>query len=395
MFPMTNLPRALVLGALLLSPCLRAVYAPIPEQEQGKALTVNLKTGLSFDSNIFGAAERETDSMISSGTAKAAFNASLTDQTFGSFSYQATLDHYYDRPGSKNLDSHEAMARVAHAFSPATTLDVFDFFQLQRNPESLLAGLPLNTNQSFARNQIDANFTSSITAKDSFSLKCRSVLYDFEDPALGTSLDRTENLYGLAATYGLLPEIKLVVEARHQDIAYRHEAGDKDKHSNYALVGADYKASEKMTLTGRAGVERRKRDGERSTSSPSIEVSAKYDYSERSFVSAGYAYTLEEASNIALFTDTEVNRLFLNFQHQLSPVLVGSVSLTYEPSVLQGRNGVGNIDENTARAGFGLSYMPTKNWTFSLTFDLDRVRSDDPMREMDRRRFGLQVSFVF
>ena len=42
----------------------RAVYAPVPEQEQGKDFTVTLRGGVSYDSNLFGADAGATDSMI-------------------------------------------------------------------------------------------------------------------------------------------------------------------------------------------------------------------------------------------------------------------------------------------------------------------------------------------
>jgi hypothetical protein len=36
-----------------------------------------------------------------------------------------------------------------------TTIDLNDAFTISRNPESLLAGQPINTNQSFYRNKVD------------------------------------------------------------------------------------------------------------------------------------------------------------------------------------------------------------------------------------------------
>jgi len=41
-----------------------AIYAPIPEQEQGKALTYRLGASAYHDSNIFGAPSGAIDSMV-------------------------------------------------------------------------------------------------------------------------------------------------------------------------------------------------------------------------------------------------------------------------------------------------------------------------------------------
>ena len=390
-----KLLRELLLGGLLAQLPLLAVYAPIPEQEQGKAWTFTLKSGASYDSNIFGGPTDAISSEIYSATVKAAFNASLTEQTFGTAYYQATLDHYTDRPGEKNLASHELFTRLAHAFSSVTTIDVIDFFQISKNPESLLAGLPLNTDQSFKRNQLDGSFTTSVTEKASVTVKYRNTYFAYDDAVLGTSLDRIENLYGLAGTYGVLPETRAVVEYRHQDILYRKNSDTKDKKSDFLLGGLDQKASEKLTLSGRLGVEYRRRSSERDTTSPTAELSARYDYAPQSFLSTGYTYSIEESSNTTLFTDTEVNRFFVNLQHSLTQRIVASGSFTYEPSSIQGRRGQLDVNETTLRFGGGISYLPTKNWTVSLTYDWDKVSSDDANREMLRHRVALNVSYIF
>src|SRR5687768_140858 len=137
---MINFSRALTIGGLMVALPLRAVYAPIPEQEQGKDLTISIRGGLSYDSNIFGAANDAIDSVIWTLAPRAVYNASVTDQTFLAASYGLMLDRFDNRPGDKLLDSHDAMVRVAHAFSKETTIDVNNAFTISRNPESLLAG---------------------------------------------------------------------------------------------------------------------------------------------------------------------------------------------------------------------------------------------------------------
>ena len=393
--------RVLLLKGLLLGLPLWAGYAPIPEQEQGKAWSVSLRVGAMHDSNIFGGPTNEVSSEVFSASPKIAFNASVTDQTFVTASYQPTLDHFTDRPGDKTLFSHEVFGRVAHSFSPTTTFDIMDFFQASKNPESLLPGVAgsdptvLNTDQSFRRNQFDASFSTNVTGKASTTVKVRSTEYRFDNATLGRSLDRTENLYGLAGSYDMAPEAKGVAEYRRQTIDYRNAGANKDKTSDFLLGGIDYKAAEKLTASARLGVEWRQRDGERSQTAPSAEFSLKYDYAEQSFVTGGYAYTLDEASDVANYTDTKVNRFFVNLQHAITPLIVASGSVDYEPSVLQGRRGLSNANETTVRLGAAVSYLPTKNWTFSATYDYDRVDSDVAVREMGRGRMGVSASYAF
>jgi hypothetical protein len=387
--------RALIVGGLLAALPLWAVYAPIPEQEQGRDLIFSVKGGVSYDSNIFGAATDERDSVIWTVAPKATYHTSLTAQTFFAASYALTLDRFDNRPGDKLLDSHDASARLAHAFSKVTTIDVSDTFTVSRNPESLLPGQTLNTNQSYTRNQLDGRFATPLTAKVGAAVKARSLYYDYHDRSLGRSLDRIENLYGVSADYAILPEVKGVAELRHQDVFYRTQGELKNKRSNYLMGGLDYDFARKMSVSGRFGAEWRERNTERDTTAPYAELSAKYDYTERSFLTGGYVYTLEETSDPERFTDTKVHRMFANVQHAFTALIVGSASLTYEPSSLQGRRGTATISETTLRGGAALSYLPTKRWTLSGGYDYDRVRSDDPARKLKRQRVALSAIFTF
>jgi hypothetical protein len=112
----------LLLGALRAG----AVYAPVPEIERGKALTVYMAAGAYHDSNIFGSSTEEIASMVYELNPSLVFNASLAPKTFASAAYRLSLDHVVDRPGDKTLDSHEVTARLAHTFSPLTELDLSD-----------------------------------------------------------------------------------------------------------------------------------------------------------------------------------------------------------------------------------------------------------------------------
>lgn len=387
--------RALIIIGLMAALPLWAVYAPIPEQEQGKDLVMSVKGGLSYDSNIFGAATNERDSVIWTVAPRLAYNTSLTAQTFFSAGYGLTLDHFDKRPGDKLLDSHEASVRLAHAFSKATTIDLNNLFLVSRNPESLLPGQTLNTNQSFTRNQFDGRFVTPLTAKVGMTAKLRAVLFDYHDAQLGRSLDRTETLYGVSADYAILPEVKGVAEFRHQDVFYRKIGESKNKRSNYLMGGIDYDIARKVSLSGRLGAEWRERKGEGDTTAPYAEISTKYSYTEKSFFAAGYAYTIEETSDPERFTDTKVHRLFANVQHSLTALIVASGSLTYEPSTLQGRRGTTDVSEKNLRGGAAISYLPTKNWTLTAGYDYDRVRSDDASRKLERQRIALSALFTF
>lgn len=383
------------LGGLLVPAIAWAVYAPIPEQEQGKAFTVTVDTGFYHDSNIFGSASNAVGSMVYSLAPKLAYNESVTAQTFLSASYEVSFDYFDNRPTNKSLVSHDATARLAHAFTKVSNIDLNDEFQIQKNPQSLLAGVPLNADQSFKSNEFDGRFTTAFNRKTGAVFKYRNLYYNFDDPLLSRNLDRMEHLAGLEWNNKFLPDVTLVGEYRYQVINYAHVGDLKDKRSNFFLAGADYAVGRQLTLSGRAGVEDRRRVGARNTTAPYVELTGKYAYSDRSYVSAGYVYSLEETDNPDLFTDTRMNRLFVNVQRALTSMIVASGSVTYEPSKLLGRPGVADVNETATRFGVALTYIARKNVTISATYDYDRVDSDLANRRQNRNRFGLNGRLYF
>ncbi len=373
-----------------------AVYAPIPEEEQGQGLSVRIDAGVVHDSNIFGSARNEIDSLVYRVAPQLSFNASLSPRTFFSARYQPSLEHMVDRPGDRTLDSHDASVRLAHAFRPDTTIDLNETFQIVRNPESLLAGVPVNTDQSFKRNIVDGRFETKVNPRLAGLLKARALHYRYDNRGLADGLDRAEVLVGAAAAYSLLPELKAAAEARYLDVAYDVDAAFKDKSSRYLLVGVDYEPNPKLAAGARIGWEGRRRRGDDSTDSLYAEATVKYDYGQSSYVAGGYGYGLEETSNLSLYTDARVHRLFVNVQHFLTPVLSASTSLNFEPGQLQGRRGISpDRDEDTVRAGFALTYAWRRNGSVSLTYDRDRVSSDDDDRDLRRNRVGFSARFEF
>lgn len=394
LLPMKNL--TLLLAATLgLASTARAVYAPIPEVEQGKSFTASVKGGVTYDTNIFGSGSGPIDSFVYNLAPKLAYNANLTDQTFASMSYGLSLDHYTDRPGSQDLASHSLVGRVAHQFTKVTTLDLTESYTIQHNPESLLAGLPVSSDQSSRNNELNGIFNTTVGPKTKVTFKTRLAQFRFDNAKLADNLDRTESLYGLNAGYDFLPELSLSGEFRHLTVDYRSGGATKDKQSNYFMGGANYDVAEKISASGRLGFERRTRSSERGATVPFAELTGKYDYAKGSFVSTGFVYTLEEASNVATYTDTEVNRYFVNVQHAVTAAITASASFTYEPSKLRGRRGFASADDRTLRAGAALTWTAKKDWTASLTYDHDGVSSDDTSRDMHRNRWGVSGAYTF
>jgi hypothetical protein len=380
-----------------LSAVARAVYAPVPDQQQGRDISISLEAGLTYNSNIFGAATDPIGSWIYELSPNLAFNSSLSDQTFFTSHFHPTLDYFENRPGEKAVYSQAIDARIAHSYSPTSVLDVSDSYSYDQNPESILNGTQKNTDQTLQSNEFDAHFSFAPTEKLGLVVKARSVYYDYIAAALGDQLNRFENLYGLEFDYSLLPDVKLAGEFRHQDVIYQgNDPFADNKHTDFFMAGFDYAAAPKLSLSFRLGAEYRTLTNQPDQTAPYAEFSLKYDYAKGSFVSMGYTYDLEESSAPQQFSDERVNRMFINIQHQFSPVIVGSASLDYEPSTLVTLPGQGpNIEEDSTHAGVALTYLPTKNWSIITSYDYDFVDSALSYRGLERTRFGLSATYVF
>jgi hypothetical protein len=381
------------------------VYAPVPDQQQGRDISLSLEAGLTYNSNIFGAATDAISSWIYEVSPNLAFNSSLSDQTFFSAHFHPTLDYFENRPGQKDVYSQAIDARIAHSYSPTSVLDVSDSYSYDQNPEALLNGatVPINTDQTLQSNEFDAHFSFAPTEKLGMVVKARSVYFDYINAALGDQLNRFENLYGLEFDYTVLPDLKLAGEYRHQDVVYQADPLEnastpqaENKHTDFFMAGFDYAAGPKLSASFRLGAEYRQLSGLPDQTTPYAEFSLKYDYAKGSYVSVGYTYDLEETSAPQQFSDERVNRMFVNIQHKFSPLIVGSASVDYEPSTLVARPGQGgNIEEDSTHAGVALTYLPTKDWSIITSYDYDNVNSGLSYREMERTRFGLSATYVF
>jgi Putative beta-barrel porin 2 len=382
-------------SSLVLCAAARAVYAPIPEQEQGKDFTATLETGITYNTNIFGAPTDPIASTIFEVSPKLTFNASVTDSTFFSADFQPTLDYFENRPGKKTVYSQEVDARLSHSFAPTSVLFAADTFSYNQNPEALLNGVAVNSDQTLESNEFDSHYSFAPTEQLGLVAKARSLYYDYTNPSLGGELNRFENLYGLEADYTLFPNLKGAGEYRHLDVDYSNDPSDNNKHSDFLMAGLDYNPDPKTTLSFRLGGERRIREGLSTETSPYAEATARYNYAPGSFVSLGYTYSTQETSDPITYSDERTNRMFINVQHSVTALIVASASLDYEPSHLIGRPGHANISEDMTAAGLALTYIPERNWTVSATYDYDFVDSAVAARGFNRSRYGVTAKVVF
>ncbi len=387
-----------------------AVYAPIPEREQGRAWSLILDGGLHHDSNIFGLYEDEIDSWAVIVSPRLKFNSSLSEQAFLSAYYDLELLHYGERPEEETLYNHTLNGWLAYAFSENIHFDIADHLEFVDNPESTnIRGIG-QTDQSFMQNTFQLKGRAGLSEKTRLTCKYRMILLEYDNSGLSRDLDRMEHLVGAEATYKVLPEMSLAGEIRFQDVEYDEDdyihpatgrSISKNSQSMFYLVGADYDWGPKADLGLRFGLEDRDRGAQEGDSYFYGNASYIFHHWENSYFSAGATYAVAETDANSLFTDKETFKAVGNLLQDLTGnnILFGSVSLSYQHDALAGRRYANfkyeDIDENITRLGLSLIYRPVENLDLIASYDYDNISSDIDTREENRKRFGISARYAF
>lgn len=385
------------LAYLTAATTLLAVYAPIPSQEQGEALSGSIASGVYYDSNIFGSQDGRISSVVGQIAPHVDYNHSLSDQTFFSANYDLQVLIFENRPGSDDVLANNFLnARIDHTFSPTLFASISDNFSYTMNPESaVIAGQPLQTDQSYFYNQVEAEALWNITEKWSLEGVFRNQFWFYDDNQLADELDRVQWATGAEVGYLFLPELTIVGEYRFEYDDYTDNSPPKSSFSNYFLAGADYNMTERFLVQARVGAEYRIRESNPDRTSPYGELTLLYLLTERSYVSGGLVYGIFETSDTSSFLDQENLDLNLNFEYFVFPKIALSGSLTYQYAQMNGRGFTPDANEYTYRAGVGVSYLITDNWAAWIDYDYDLVDSQVPGRNQVRNRVGGYVRYTF
>ncbi len=303
---------------------------------------------------------------------------------------------YDNRPSDDTLINNILGINVYHSFAPNINFQIDDTLSLIDNPESLLVGV-LQSNQSLNQNLFNVRLNADFSEKHGAVFKYRNTNFAYDDNGLAELLDRNQHLIGVEGNFNHTPLMTFVGEFRYQDINYDQSGLEKNSDSIFFLGGINYNPDEKIDIRGRFGVEDRDRISSSDNTSFYGEFTGSYRYQEESFLSAGVTYDIRETSNPLNFTDDEVLSLFINAQHTFSGAFTISGSVLYNASELLQRDPTAgpNVEDDTVRVGFGLTYKPSDNLAIIIDYDFDNTTSDDPVREENRHRVGINFRYTF
>lgn len=402
---------ALALASITLLPAVvQAVYAPIPAIEQQNPFTVTLQGGVGYDSNVLSTADKTIGGVNYAATDAAYYTVSPTfkyngqvlgfasEQSLLGFSYTPEFFQYTDRGvgGDKSLLNHRLSGSVDHAFSENVRLRMDDQFQYIQNPATALSGAPgagNYQNQGYTLNVFNARLSYDVDARNAVVGKYRNTNYEYSKQPFANGLDRNEQLAGVEYRYKNAADSAIVAEYRIQFVNYNKAVG-ADSSSNFFLVGYDHEVNTKLSYQSRAGVELRDHDTYGNSTNPYAELSAVYEYGTASSLSGGVYARTAESNSIGTNLNQDSVGIFLNLTHAFTGTLTGSANVGYDFSNLED-NVVADIEEDTFRAGLGLTWAFAERWDAMVTYDYDNVSSDSAVREYDRHRVLLSTRYTF
>ena len=387
--------KASILSSLLLLPVsLYGIYAPVPAPEQGSAVTVSLIGGVHWDTNVLGTPDSEIESAVYYASSRIMVGQGTDTQTTFTGYYDLKAFFYSDRPTENSLYNHEFIGTLNHEFSEAAQIFVSDTYSIIDDPESIDVGI-LQTNQSHNQNRFNTRFRYDASEQLNVVLKFRNIDFSYDNSDVSEILDRNETRAGAEIGYQVQPTARVVAEYRYQSVNYGSAAVLKDSSSSFFLGGLDWDPDPKTKVNARFGLEDRDRSASSGVSSMYATVAVLHKYADRSYLSVGASFNIQETTNPVEYSDEEVLGFFVNAQHAVSGTLFIGGSVFYDNSDLRPRGANASITDGGLRLGLNMTYEPRPNWSAIFSLDYDDVSSDDPKRSQQRFRVGISARYTF
>jgi hypothetical protein len=305
----------------------------------------------------------------------------IKEQTQLHASYQFGVRYYEDRINNEFDYSHLAKASLTHIFSDRYRVTLYDNFVAAQEPTLLNPDAVVQTLRvrgSNIRNVAGADFRADLTEHMAIEPGYSFTFYDYRQKGAGAYsavLDRQEHLAKLAfrwvnmleRTDGLLGYQYLYSTHTSKDTldptgATLISPKLRDTRSHYYFIGADYSATDRLTLAVRAGgMTVTYRGNQSNRTSPYFDLSATYRFQEASTLQVGYKLQRMTTDMIGftggaanLTVDQLAHFAYARVNHTISRLSL-SGGVQYQFGTFRGGL-VNSQDESFLSADLGASY---------------------------------------
>jgi hypothetical protein len=349
------------------------------------------------------------------------------DQTAFGLSYRYGMRFYEDRPNHRADHSHEANAKISHAFSPQYKVDASDSFVAAQEPEVLrTAGgvftIPTRVDGSNIRNDAKVGFSAALSERFEATVGYNNVYWDFHDHghvgSVSSLLDRVEHLVTTTGRFTIVPSTIGVIGYQYGMIDYTSPdalypggpAGTtRDNESHYVFLGVDHTFNPQLNASIRGGVQYTEYTAitpKQDTVSPYAEAGISYTYTQNSYVSLNIRHSraatavlappLAGATGVSAVPtlDAESTLAQISVNHQLTGKLNVTGIVGFQYSEFYGGS-LNDFSENYLFGGVTLTYDINKFLAAETGYNYDRLDSDQAFRSFTRNRIfvGIRASY--
>ncbi len=333
------------------------------------------------------------------------------EQTEIGLSYTYDMKYYENRSNSAD-HSHQAEAKLTHAFTPRYKLLASDSFALAQEASLLDAGVvatPLRSNGNNLRNIAVVSFQAECTPLLGFEVAYQNSFYDYQQTGTGSRsalLDRVEHLgrvdlrwQALPTTVGILGYQFGIIDQTSKDFLYGTVLpSTRDSHSHYLYVGADHDFTTQLKGSVRVGGQYAEypnavAPASKSGISPYVDANLSYAYTEGSTFQVGVKHT-RNTTDIGDALDQESTTVYGELRHKITAKITGSLIGQYQRgSFNQGASN--NLVDSLFLTGVNVAYEINPHLLAEAGYNYDRLDSDLGGRSFTRNRVfvGIRASY--
>jgi len=344
------------------------------------------------------------------------------DQTYLGASYVYSMRYFDDRDDHKADHSHQANAKLSHAFTERYKIDVADSFVVAQEPEVIDPDIKtafLRTSGDNIRNTGVATFTADLSDRFSAVLGYSNTFYDYEQtgPASRSAvLDRMEHMITANGRWQALPSTVGVLGYQYGRVDYTSnnnlvdpafgyvDPESRNNESHYAYVGIDQTITPTLNASVRLGAQYTQYNTDKvdSTVSPYADANATWTYMKESYVQLGVRQSRSQtdlAFAVAPVTaeptvDAESTLVYGSVNHKILAQLTASLLGQYQYSRYEGGFADGNVD-NFFLIGLNLTYDINRFLAAEVGYNYDRLDSDLDVRSYTRNRVYVGIRATY
>jgi len=376
-----------------------------------------------------------------SPSAALAWSVDQTTITLGALYSFRHYDHIPLNGTGHNDNDFTFSAGLTHAFNEQISARVSDSFVIGQEPDLLRAGNTFSTFQRVSGNNIrnygmlglDAQLTPEFGASFGYD----NSFYDYKDrgpgrvalfdggtlfqPSTAGALNRIENRAHIEGNWQAMPETKLLVGYQFTDINYNanEEIGgtldpifgdtrifskDRNSRAHTGYVGAEHNFTPEFKGAVRVGASHTEYPNDQSVKStwtPYVNGTLRYNYAPLSYVEGGVSYDRNATDVVGAglpgttTLDAESAVVFVSVNHAITPQLFANLLGQFQNSTYHGGT-FDNKDEQYYLLGINLEYRFNQYFSAQVGYNYDRLESTSALnRTFDRNRIYIGVTATY